>query len=178
MSYQLAYSNLHPLSPPVTYESCATRNFFRGRTETIRSLSGDSAKFIQTMRDQGSSKEAKRGAFLAACGRHISLAKDAKGGMGVDRILLAMRKVGGHPFFECETFGKTSTYVLSTSNVTSPYLDRFGFGAVTGEGYGLGYLVHEDNVPINITCFRGGETNTRAMKRGIKGGLMELKDLF
>ncbi|GMI44522.1 hypothetical protein TrCOL_g1510 [Triparma columacea] len=178
MSYQLAYSHLHPSSPPVTYESCATRSFFRGRTETIRSLSVASASFVQTMREQGSSREARRDAFVKACGRHIELAKEAKGGMGVDRIFLAMRKAGGHPFFETETFKKSANFVLSTSNVTSTYLDRFGFGAVTGEGYGLGYLVHEDNVPINITAFGGGGTNTRAMKKAIKGGMVEIKDLF
>ena len=93
MSYQLAYSTLHPGSPPATYESCATRNYYRGRTETIRSLSSESSEFVNLMREGRGGKEGNREAFQRACGRHIELAKSAKGGLGVDRILLAMRKM-------------------------------------------------------------------------------------
>jgi len=45
------------------------------------------------MREGRGGKEGNREAFQRACGRHIELAKSAKGGLGVDRILLAMRKM-------------------------------------------------------------------------------------
>jgi hypothetical protein len=44
LSYQLAFARQHGGRLPAVYESCATRNFFRGRTEVIRSLTSESRK--------------------------------------------------------------------------------------------------------------------------------------
>lgn len=38
MAFQIAFFQVHGKQPP-TYEACATRSFFHGRTETIRSAS-------------------------------------------------------------------------------------------------------------------------------------------
>jgi len=40
------------------------------------------------------------------------------------------------------------TSVLSTSNCGNPALRLFGFGPVTAEGYGLGYIIKEDGISV------------------------------
>ena len=184
MAYQLAYSKGHEGEIPTVYESCATRNFHRGRTEVIRSLTTESKNFVDLMNSQGTSADAKREAFHVACGKHIEVAKLAKNGLGVDRHLLALQKIAAeqgitHEFFEDEVFQKSSAWVLSTSNVSAPFLDRFGFGAVTGDGYGLGYLIHDDDVPVNVTSFKSGSgTDSARMAGDIEKSLLAVKDLF
>jgi len=184
MAYQLAYSKGHKDKLPTVYESCATRNFHRGRTEVIRSLTNESKNFVDLMNSPGSSEDARREAFLGACGKHIEVAKLAKNGLGVDRHLLALKKVADdagitHELFEDETFEQSSAWVLSTSNVSAPFLDRFGFGAVTGDGYGLGYLVHDDDVPINITSYNSSDTTDSGRMAGdIEQSLLDIEKLF
>jgi hypothetical protein len=186
MAYQLAYFKMHNKLPTV-YESCATRGFDRGRTEVIRSLSVESGNFVDGMvgsiNDKNSSVEARREAFTAACERHIEIAKFAKSGMGVDRHLMVLGKLaaeGGieHELFDDDVFKQSSTWILSTSNVSAPFIDRFGFGAVTGSGYGLGYVIHDDDVPVNVTCFRDGGTDSEKMANSIDESLKDIKKLF
>ena len=47
-AWQVAFYKLHKKMPGV-YESCATRKFFHGRTETIRSLTPDSWALARCM---------------------------------------------------------------------------------------------------------------------------------
>ena len=51
------------------------------------------------------SKEYKRGAFLAACDRHVEVARDAKAGQGVDRIFLALEKEAERTGVNVDLFG-------------------------------------------------------------------------
>ena len=53
--------------------------------------------------------------------------------------------------FEDPLFKHSKSWYLSTSNGTQPYLSMFGFGAVITEGYGLGYLIDNDNINVVIT---------------------------
>jgi carnitine O-acetyltransferase len=100
------------------YESAAVRSFRHGRTETIRSASGgqfiysavpffsggmadyfaifplEMQKFIGSMLDPCG--QVDRCALLrSALSRHVILAKEATSGAGVDRHLLALRKLAG-----------------------------------------------------------------------------------
>ena len=45
MAYNLAHTMVHSYQPAV-YESCSTRNFFHGRTETIRAATPEAKDFI------------------------------------------------------------------------------------------------------------------------------------
>ena len=183
LAYQLAYVNLNDGKRPGVYESCATRNFNRGRTEVIRSMTKESSAFLDSMRDTSSSNEAKRQAFQDAAKRHIDVAKLAKMGQGVDRHFMALQAVNEniatHKLFETDLFNKSKNWDLSTSNVSAPFLDRFGFGAVTGDGYGLGYLIHDNDVPVNVTSYKSSKaTDSAMMNKEIEKSLLGIKELF
>ncbi|GMH68251.1 hypothetical protein TrST_g5436 [Triparma strigata] len=181
MAYQIAYHNMHERVAP-TYESCATRNFWRGRTETIRSCTEESKRFVEVFKGDGS-VDFKREAFREAAMRHVEIAGEAKMGMGVDRIFLALEKEAEKMGVEVELFNdevykESKNWRLSTSNVSHPSLRRFGFGPVVGDGYGLGYLVGEDTFSVNVTNFKGGGTDGERMKREIEEAVDGLRKLF
>merc|ERR1711920_962827 len=91
MAFQLAYFRQHGEVPP-TYESCSTRNFLHGRTETIRSATPEAASWVQSV-VQSSPTEIQRSALREAITAHIDVAKNAQQGQGVDRHLRALSEM-------------------------------------------------------------------------------------
>ena len=53
-------------------------------------------------------------------------------------------------------FTQSKQWALSTSNVSCGFLDMFAFGPVIEGGYGLGYQILGDEIPICVTSFDGG----------------------
>jgi carnitine O-acetyltransferase len=70
-----------------TYEAATTRRFFKGRTEAIRVVSEESDAWVVSMDDPTVSPAQRKALFDAATKRHITLAKAAGQGQGVDRHL-------------------------------------------------------------------------------------------
>ncbi|OQR89993.1 choline/Carnitine O-acyltransferase [Thraustotheca clavata] len=157
MAYQLAYYREHGRVPP-TYESCSTRAFFHGRTETIRSATNEALRFVTSVSSEAPIASQKE--FLKkAVDRHVVLAKEAQQGLGCDRHLTMLNytaKQSGidHPFLSSPIRANSTNFQLSTSNVTMPFLQYFTFGAVVPSGYGLGYLIQNNSIPINITSYK------------------------
>jgi carnitine O-acetyltransferase len=77
--------------------------------------------------------------FRNAAGRHIQYATWAADGQGVDRHMFGLKKLlrNGEEMpevFKDEAFAYTSTWTFSTSNLTSEYLDNWGYAYVNVEG--------------------------------------------
>ncbi|RHY19520.1 hypothetical protein DYB36_007385 [Aphanomyces astaci] len=156
MALQLAFFNQHHRLPP-TYESCSTRGFFHGRTETIRSATSEALRFVSAV-SSGASVASQREFLVKAVDRHVANAKEAQKGLGVDRHLTMLNHVAGtsgvsHDFLTSTIRRNATNFQISSSNVTMPFLDYFCFGAVAPTGYGVGYLIQNDHLPINITSF-------------------------
>jgi carnitine O-acetyltransferase len=85
--------------------------------------------------------------------------KDAKAGLGVDRHLLGLRQLArehGMPepeLYQDPSFAASSRWRLSTSNCGGKNAIQFGFGPVVPEGFGIGYVVHNDAATFSITSF-------------------------
>ena len=47
----------------------------------------------------------------------------------------------------------SQTVLLSTSNCGNPALRMFGFGPVQREGFGVGYIIKDDNVQFCVTSY-------------------------
>jgi hypothetical protein len=45
------------------------------------------------------------------------------------------------------------TSVISTSNVSAPFFDLFGFGAVCGNGIGIAYNLNRDRMSFSFSSF-------------------------
>jgi carnitine O-acetyltransferase len=67
------------------------------------------------------------------------------------------------------------TSVLSTSNCGNPALRLFGFGPVTPEGYGIGYIIKEEGISI---CMSSKHLQTRRLLSTLQAYLMEVRGML
>lgn len=142
MIKQLAFYRLFN-RPGVTYESCQTRQFLLGRTEVIRSVSSEGKAFVEAMIDSSKSDAEREKLFRAAVARHIQYSTWAADAQGVDRHLFGLKKLvqtdKGEEvpeIFKDEAYAKSNHWEMSTSQLSSKYLDGWGYG----EGPFISYL--------------------------------------
>ena len=153
MIKQLAFRKLVQ-RPPVVYESAQTRKFQLGRTEVIRSTSNETKAFVEAMEDPQTTvcgsyylivstptnilislHEDKHRAdlFRRAAARHLQYAAWAADGQGVDRHLFGLKKLLREgeptpPIYTDSAYTKTNHWELSTSQLSSPWFDGWGYG--------------------------------------------------
>lgn len=181
MAFQLAFYQLHGKTP-ATYESCSTRNFHHGRTETIRSATPAAAEFVQAV-GSGQSVEAQRDLLVKAVNRHVEMAKLAQKGLGVDRHLFALSSIASDNGIKSEFLtsperAASSNFQISSSNVTTPFLEYFAFGAVVPDGYGVGYLLHSKSINVSLTNFKDSSvTDSTKFKSAIEKSFDTVKAL-
>ena len=149
--------------PGVTYESAQTRKFLLGRTEVIRSTSAEAKAFCEAMLNPKVSDIEREKLFKAAVGRHIQYAAWAVEGQGVDRHMFGLRmlvKEGEEmpEVFKDEAFGKSSHWEMSTSQLSTPYLEGWGYGEVVEDGYGLSYEINDDSIRWGVTTKNNNAT--------------------
>ncbi|AAZ10423.1 carnitine O-palmitoyltransferase II, putative [Trypanosoma equiperdum] len=189
MCLQVAHHKCRNKLAP-TYEAASTGRFFHGRTETIRSATREMqlvAEAVNRMTkanaasdEEGSttyvaSVEEQVALLKAAAERHVRLAKAAANGEGIDRHLTALKRLAVErndaaalAFFNDETYTSCSTWRLSTSNLTAPWVERFMFGPVTANGYGLGYTIDGTEVRLTVSAFtRSPSTDAGDMKLAV-----------
>ncbi|KAL0572886.1 carnitine O-acetyltransferase yat1 [Marasmius crinis-equi] len=65
-----------------------------------------------------------------------------------------------------------NTSILSTSNCGNPALRLFGFGPVTPDGYGLGYIIKENGLSV---CASSKHLQTRRFLDTLKGYLLDIQ---
>ncbi|KAK3252472.1 hypothetical protein CYMTET_38235 [Cymbomonas tetramitiformis] len=179
LAFQCAYYKMHGKPPPV-YEACATRKFFHGRTETIRSCTEHSTALAKAF----ASGKATAEMVQEAAKTHGAISKAAAGGSGYDRHLYALASIASQKNMSVELFSNpvftgTKTWLLSTSNGSQPYLDLFGFGPTTPECYGLGYLIGGNAVSVAVSSFKDATMNSSPkMAAAIADTLREMQKLF
>lgn len=137
---QLAYHKFYGKNRP-TYESAATRRFQQGRTETCRSVSEESITFCDAMADPAVDAETCRSRFKAAIDSHVKYITDASDGRGVDRHLFGLKKClqPGEKvpdLFTDPTFTYSSTWYISSSQLSSEYFNGYGWSQVVDQGWG------------------------------------------
>ena len=147
MIIQLAYHKMYGINRP-TYESAATRRFQQGRTETCRSVSDESVAFCNSMADPAVPPEDCVKAFRAAINAHVKYITDAADGKGVDRHLFGLKKCLKEgeelpEIYKDRAYGYSSTWFLSTSQLSSEYFNGYGWSQVVDEGYGIAYMINE-----------------------------------
>ncbi|KIY45195.1 acyltransferase ChoActase/COT/CPT [Fistulina hepatica ATCC 64428] len=155
---QLAFHKMFG-RPGVAYESAQTRKYQLGRTEVIRSASNESKAWVKAMLDPYETDINRAKLFRTAVARHLRYATWAADGQGVDRHLFGLKKVMKEgeslpEIYKDPAFGRTSHWELSTSQLSSPYLDGWGYGEVVPNGYGLSYSIGDDYIRWTITSLK------------------------
>lgn len=179
----------------LTYESAMTRLFREGRTETVRSCTSDTCRFVLAMEDKAEETAKKVALLQAAANTHQGLYRDAMTGKGIDRHLFCLFVVSKYlgiesPFLK-EVLSEpwrlsTSQTPHSTLNLvdTTKYPDYIapggGFGPVSDDGYGISYMLSgEDNIYFHICCKAScPTTNAKRFCHNIERALADVKALF
>ncbi|KAF8532833.1 acyltransferase ChoActase/COT/CPT [Trichophaea hybrida] len=145
MLIQLAYYKMYGKNRP-TYESAATRAFQLGRTETCRSMSSAST-CISLLRN--------------AITSHVEYITAASEGKGVDRHLFGLKQLlePGQEvpeIFKDPTYGYSSSWFLSTSQLNSEFFNGYGWSQVIDQGFGIAYMVNKNTLQFNIASKKLG----------------------
>lgn len=163
MVIQLAYHKMYGKNR-ATYESAAVRRFQQGRTETCRSVSDESVAFCNAMADPEVPPEECVKAFRAAVDAHVKYITLASDGKGVDRHLFGLKKCLKEgeempEIFKDPAYTYSSSWYLSTSQLSSEYFNGYGWSQVIDEGFGIAYMINENksvfSVPFSEKCQLG-----------------------
>ncbi|EJS42473.1 cat2p [Saccharomyces arboricola H-6] len=143
----------HPLP---TYEAASTRKYFKGRTETVRSVSTASLEFVSKWQNGEVSMAEKIQALKHSAKEHSHYLKSASDGKGVDRHFFGLKNMmkpdDDHvpPLFKDPLFIYSSTWLISTSQLSSEHFDGYGWSQVNNNGFGLAYMLNNDWLHINV----------------------------
>lgn len=150
MIIQLAVYRMYG-EPKPTYESVMTRRFQQGRTEACRTVSDDSVAFCQAMADGNRIIGVKEVAdlFHKALKSHVEYVSTASAGKGVDRHLFGLKNLvaAGEEMpaiFQDPAYSYSSTWQISTSQLSSQYINGFGWSQVVDHGWGIAYMINEN----------------------------------
>ncbi|KAF9646180.1 acyltransferase ChoActase/COT/CPT [Thelephora ganbajun] len=157
---QLAFHKMFR-RPGVCYESAQTRKYQLGRTEVIRSASNESKAWAEAMLNPSETDTHRAALFKRAVARHVQYSAWAADGQGVDRHLFGLKKMlaPGEEVPEIYTdkaFSQTNHWELSTSQLSSKFLDGWGYGEVVPDGYGLSYSIGDNYIRWTITSLKRG----------------------
>ncbi|KAL5520033.1 hypothetical protein ACEPAG_1693 [Sanghuangporus baumii] len=176
---QLAFHKLEG-RPGVCYESCQTRKYQLGRTEVIRSASNESKAWAESMLNTDKTDAYRSQLFKRAVARHLQYATWAADGLGIDRHLFGLKKMirDGESLPEIYSdpaYSRTSHWELSTSQLSSPFVDGWGYGEVVPDGYGLSYSIGDDYIRWTITSLK---RDTAALRRCLDEAATETRSMM
>jgi carnitine O-acetyltransferase len=155
IAMQAAYYTLYGEFAP-TYEAVMTKPFLHGRTEAGRSCTSEYVDFAKIFISAASAQE-KHAAFQVALKAHGAMLKQCASGKGIDRHFFALRAmakmhgIAAPAFFGTDAWNHLNTTLLSTSNCGNPSLRMFGFGPVSPQGFGLGYIIKPDGIAFCVS---------------------------
>lgn len=172
-----------------TYEASQVRPFLHGRTETTRSVSTQSAAFCHEMGLRPKMDEhvedirkKKLRLLQEAADAHVKYIKLAAQAQGVDRHFLGLSMLVqegdkapdlySHPVFQ-----RSKRWRVSTSHLTHPRFDNWGYGQVVPDGVGLSYSIHKRHCIFSITALKehGWTSNLAEL---LEEALLEMRTLI
>ena len=157
--FQVAYYALYGKFETI-YEPAMTKMFQNGRTEAIRSVTLASKKFVKSIFDRKATDEKRIQYLQESCKEHSRITKECSMGLGQDRHLYALYSIWNEMFkdtmllpgiFQDKAWSMLNTTVISTSNCGNPCLKNFGFGPVTPNGFGIGYIIRDESISLVVT---------------------------
>ncbi|KAJ2724542.1 hypothetical protein GGI07_001889 [Coemansia sp. Benny D115] len=183
VAIQAAHQRQHG-GPAATYESASLRRFSHGRTETIRSCTSDSLAFAKALDDRDMPIARKLALFKQATTTHTQLTVAATSGQGVDRHLLGLRaqlrsaeEAEKASLFVDPAFALSSSFVLSTSNVTPGDRFRGAFAPVVADGYGINYAMDKNDIKFSLSDWlSSSKTDALAFRETIVKTLADLHE--
>ena len=177
LAIQLTFYRLHG-KPAACYESCSTRQFYKGRTDTIRPTSPESTDLVEAMCSDAA-VAAKLSLLKRFNEEHKRYSIDAWNGQAIDRHLFGLqflaKQQGISPRFFSDTGYTRSTHMrISSSQLPNSYYEYVGYAPLVEDGYGVCYnpqafVIHFvvssfNSCPDTVTADRFGEVMTQSLR--------------
>jgi len=161
MAYQLAHRRSKGFLG-ATYESVSTRHYHHGRTEAMRVVTPEAARFVAAMDDPHTDLATRLAAFRAAAEKHVQRAKDCQAGKAPEQHLwelqLIQKRLGPAvgvtepiPLFESPGWIRVRDDFLSTSGVPSASIQYNGFGSTSSHAIGVCYVLLPDQFNLYLS---------------------------
>lgn len=166
-----------------TYEAASTRKFYGGRTEATRSVSEESLKFVQNWEDATVTDGQRAQDFHGAVKSHLNFIKAATNGEGCDRHLLGLKfqlQPGEtpHALFSDTLYNYSSTWLISTSQLSSDFHDAYGWSEVNPIGWGLAYQVNAEFMHINVCTRRSSGNESKKLRFYLEEAATEIYEVL
>jgi carnitine O-acetyltransferase len=172
-----------------TYEATQVRTFLHGRTEVTRSVSTQSEAFVKRMGLRPLNDETDP----AVCNEKIALLRKATTAhakytvlaakaQGVDRHLMGLSMMVKYneatpDLFSDALYVRSKQWRSSTSNLSHPRFNLWGYGEVVPDGVGLAYAILPNSCVFNITALR--ETGyTDKLAELLEEAFLEMRSLI
>lgn len=187
-AYYFQYGNA-----PNVYEPVLTKRFRHGRTEAARSMTKEAQSFVEVFFSEKPPIE-KIDALRKAINAQVQVVRNCAGGKGVERHLFALEciwqleqrasspKSGAAPpaapkpaIFSDIGWEKLNHTILSTSNCGNPSLRLFGFGPVSPDGFGIGYIIKDEGIQF---CASSKHRQTSRYLKNLEAYLLRVQDLL
>ena len=156
--FQVAYYALYGKFE-MTYEPAMTKAFQNGRTEAIRTVTPECKRFVKSLFDRNATDDDRMTFVQQAAKKHSAITRECSMGLGQDRHLYALYCMWNlyyrdsmplPPIFSDKAWTLLNTNTISTSNCGNPCLKNFGFGPVTANGFGIGYIIRDSSISIVV----------------------------
>lgn len=188
LAYQLAHQRAKGLIG-ATYESIATRQWRRGRTEAMRVVTPEVLRFVAAMDDPDADAAAREAAFRAAAEKHVARAKECQAGQAPEQHLWELQliqKRRGEALGVNEPLGlyespgwlKMRDDYLSTSSAPSVNIQYFGFGSTSSRCIGIAYVLLPDRFNIYLSTPRPVADQMHSFADRLIEAVAELRELL
>ncbi|MFD8548865.1 choline/carnitine O-acyltransferase [Streptomyces sp. NPDC059649] len=189
---QLAYQLAHQRAKGhlgATYESIATRQWRRGRTEAMRVVTPEIVDFVATLEDPATDPATRRAALHTAARAHIARAKECQAGDAPEQHLweleLIQRRRGPDlGITEQPALYRTPGWLimrddyLSTSSAPSTHIQYFGFGSTSPRCIGVAYVLLPDRFHLYLSTPRPVAAPMHAFADHLREAVRELRELL
>lgn len=186
LALQLSYYKVHQRPAP-TYETATTRQFWHGRTETLRSCTMEAVEWTKSMLNPVATTQMKLQLLDKAFEKHNELMEEGMLNQGCDRHLLglyliaqeegeAIPKLYLDPSFIKS--GGNGNYILSTS-LSGYTVLQGGVAAMHEHGYGVFYSIQRQSMSFIVTSYKSSnETDAKKLYKSICSSLIEMQRLL
>ncbi len=189
---QMAYQLAHKRSKGhvgATYESIATRQYRRGRTEAMRVVTPEVLRFVETMDDPEADEASRRAAFRAAADKHVQRAKQCQAGQAPEQHLWELQLIQQRRGEELGVTQPLELYAtpgwvtmrsdyLSTSSAPSTNIQYFGFGSTSSQCIGVAYVLLPDRFNLYLSTPQPVADQMHTFAARLREAVGELQDLL
>ncbi|MFE6777366.1 choline/carnitine O-acyltransferase [Streptomyces sp. NPDC057702] len=189
---QLAYQLAHQRAKGrlgTTYESIATRQYRRGRTEAMRVVTPRTLEFVAAMTDPAGDAPTRRAALRSAAEAHVARARECQVGRAPEQHLweleLIQRRRGpdlGVPeqpaLYRSPGWRIMRDDYLSTSSAPSRHIQYFGFGSTSSRCVGVAYVLLPDRFHVYLSTPRPVADQMHAFADELRRAVAEMRELL